>query len=507
MLMLLCITINTHAQLSSSDAAKAMGRGINMGNTFDAPSETAWGNPAVTASNFDDYKNAGFTCVRIPITWDTHTAATSPYAINATWLNRIEQVVDWGLSRGLVIIINAHHEAWLKTDTAYASLSTKARFDSIWSQIAVRFHNKSDSLLFEVINEPYPLSSAYVNDLNARVISIMRKTNPTRIILFSGNNWSNSADLLAAAIPQDNFLIGYYHSYDPYPFGLIGTGSYGSMGDISTTAQKFYQVSSWSSQHSIPVVISEFGAIDTSKYNSRMCYYATVTQKALYYHVPFIAWEDGGDFKIYNRTQHTWNEVKDILIHTYKESPNKLAISTYADSSIKIQWHNNTTNDSGIVVERRVDNGSFIPFAQLTATDSTFIDSSTSKGKTYYYRLSMHLNDSSLLLQSYPVMIAIPLSTTSVASLNTPLHFQLYNNYPNPFNPSTTISFQLAQRSHVTLKIYDIIGRAVATVFSGELEAGDYTRQWNASAFSSGVYFYRLEAGSFVDVKKMILLK
>src|SRR3989304_9555964 len=108
-LMLLCVTISIKAQLSRHDAAKAMGRGINMGNTLEPPGgEGTWGNPAAVASNFDDYKNAGFTCARLPITWDNHMAKTSPYQIDAAWLDRIEQIVDWGLSQKLMIVINAH---------------------------------------------------------------------------------------------------------------------------------------------------------------------------------------------------------------------------------------------------------------------------------------------------------------------------------------------------------------------------------------------------------------
>jgi hypothetical protein len=503
-LMLFYVTIYTHAQLSPRDAAKAMARGINMGNTFDAPSETAWGNPTVVASNFDDYKKAGFTCVRLPITWDTHTATTPPYTINATWLNRIEQVIDWGLNRGLMIIINAHHETWLKA--AYTP-AHKERFDSIWSQLATRFQNKSDSLLFEVINEPNGLTIANVNDLNARIISIMRKTNPTRIVLFSGYEWSNSYDLTAAAIPNDSLLIGYYHSYDPYPFGLVGTGTYGSTADINGTILKFNQVSSWSSQHNIPVVLSEFGAIDTSKYNSRMCYYGTVTQQALLHNVPFDAWEDGGDFKFYNRTQHTWNEIKDILIHTYKESPNNLSVSASANTSINIQWKNNTTENDSIVIERKENpNGAFVSFATVGPTTSMFIDTTTSEGTAYYYRLSLNIKDS-IIAQSYPIMMTAQASVTSVTKENAPLHFQLSNNYPNPFNPSTTISFQLPQRLYVILKVYDVIGREVTTIYSGELKAGSYTRQWNAAAFSSGVYFYRLQAGTYSQTKRLILVK
>jgi hypothetical protein len=85
--------------------------------------------------------------------------------------------------------------------------------------------------------------------------------------------------------------------------------------------------------------------------------------------------------------------------------------------------------------------------------------------------------------------------------------FNLSQNYPNPFNPSTTIAFTLPSRSFVTLKIFDILGRELATIVSEELPAGNYTRQWNASNMSSGVYFYRLEAGSSTQTKKLILLK
>ncbi|HVN48939.1 MAG TPA: glycoside hydrolase family 5 protein, partial [Bacteroidota bacterium] len=418
------MTTTANAQLTPQAAAQALGRGINIGNTFDAPSETAWGNPALTASNFDDYKNAGFTSVRIPITWDTHTSGTTPYSINKTFLDRIDTVVSWGLKRGLMIIINTHHESWIKDDSAYANPSKRARFDSIWSQIATRFQNRSDSLLFEIINEPTisatdTLSAANVNDLNAKALSVIRQTNPHRIVLFSGNHWSNSAELLAAAIPQDNYLIGYYHSYDPYPFGLLGTGTFGSMGDISAIAQKFNQVASWSSQHTVPAVLSEYGAIDTSDYNSRMCYYATVAQKALFYNVPFMAWEDGGDFKFYDRTQHTWTEVKDVIIHTYKESPNFLVISFNGASSVTLQWRNNTADDSGIVVERKVNNGNFADFAQLASTATSFNDSTATAGNSYYYRLRTNVKDS-IIVESYPMMITIPNSTSSVVQTAAP---------------------------------------------------------------------------------------
>ena len=88
-----------------------------------------------------------------------------------------------------------------------------------------------------------------------------------------------------------------------------------------------------------------------------------------------------------------------------------------------------------------------------------------------------------------------------------PMFFGLSQNYPNPFNPATTISFSLPTGSFVSLKVFDLIGREVAIIVSQELFAGTYTRQWNATNMSSGIYFYRLQAGSFTETKKLILLK
>jgi Secretion system C-terminal sorting domain len=88
-----------------------------------------------------------------------------------------------------------------------------------------------------------------------------------------------------------------------------------------------------------------------------------------------------------------------------------------------------------------------------------------------------------------------------------PKGFSLSQNYPNPFNPMTTISFDLLSRTFISLKIFDLLGRAVSTIVSGELGAGSYTRQWNATNMPSGIYFYRLQAGPFSETRKLLLLK
>ncbi len=88
-----------------------------------------------------------------------------------------------------------------------------------------------------------------------------------------------------------------------------------------------------------------------------------------------------------------------------------------------------------------------------------------------------------------------------------PRQFVLSQNYPNPFNPSTTISFSLPSKSFVSLKVFDMLGREVTTIVSEEMSAGNYSRQLNATTMSSGVYFYRLQAGSFNETKKLVLLR
>jgi hypothetical protein len=107
-----------------------------------------------------------------------------------------------------------------------------------------------------------------------------------------------------------------------------------------------------------------------------------------------------------------------------------------------------------------------------------------------------------LIAYSYDPITGIEDNAASV-----PTYYVLRQNYPNPFNPSTTIEFTIPKTGFVTLIIYDILGKKVATLVSETLTAGSYEYQWDASGLASGVYFYRLEAGQFSQTKKLLLLR
>jgi hypothetical protein len=111
------------------------------------------------------------------------------------------------------------------------------------------------------------------------------------------------------------------------------------------------------------------------------------------------------------------------------------------------------------------------------------------------------------IAQVIPLIGSTDPNFTSVETEDRLMDYSLSQNYPNPFNPSTVISYQLPVISSVTLKVYDILGREVATLVNEEKPAGSYEVQFDASGLTSGIYFYQLNAGQYSETKKMILLK
>ncbi|MBI4427934.1 MAG: T9SS type A sorting domain-containing protein [Ignavibacteriales bacterium] len=124
----------------------------------------------------------------------------------------------------------------------------------------------------------------------------------------------------------------------------------------------------------------------------------------------------------------------------------------------------------------------------------------------YYLDLAMTLNDT-LRFEEINNIKAFLVTSVLELSSSLPRSYELGQNYPNPFNPSTEIQFSLPQKSHVTLTIFDLLGREVATLVSEQLSAGSYSTRWDAAGMPSGVYFYRLTTDGFVETKKLILMR
>ncbi len=392
------------AQISPQEAIKQMQKGINLGNTHEPPTEAGWNNPKAQEYYFDLYKAAGFDCVRIPVRYDGYTGKTPPYKISDYWLNRIEEVAEWGLKRGLFIVINTHHDDWIKSSYTDAN---KARFDSIWSQIAVKFKDKPEKLIFEIINEPHGLTKIQNDDLHARVLSIIRKTNPTRLVIFQGHNWGGSDELITAAIPNDPYVFGSFHSYDPYLFGLEGQGTWGTASDYNQLENKFKTVYNWSVKNNIPVFLGEFGSLSKCEFNSRMRHYRAYVELSQKYGFACMAWDDGGDFRIMERQQKSWNELKDILIYTSAKSPVP-SVKVFRDSIILLNWVNRVSDNDSIIIQRRTGSSqNYINLAKLKSDAIAFEDVKPAMNQTYTYRVIAHYHDTTGLY-SQPVQVFFP---------------------------------------------------------------------------------------------------
>lgn len=182
--------------------------------------------------------------------------------------------------------------------------------------------------------------------------------------------------------------------------------------------------------------------------------------------------------------------------------------ASISNESVDLSWVTATElNNRGFEVERSIENNSkrteyekigFVDGYGTTASQQvySFSDKQVSQPGRYFYRLKQVDYDGSF-----------EYSTELAVDVNKPLVFNLDQNYPNPFNPSTTIKYSVPVTEHVTIKVFDILGNEVTTLVNEQKEAATYEITFDASQLSSGVYFYKINAGSFSDTKKLMLMK
>jgi hypothetical protein len=190
--------------------------------------------------------------------------------------------------------------------------------------------------------------------------------------------------------------------------------------------------------------------------------------------------------------------------------PVELTFFTAAASArgVELQWKTATeVNNAGYVIEKANLSSNSLPIrwskvgyieghGTTNAPHSYSFSDKPGSGK-YQYRLKQIDRDGKF---EYSKEVEVTIVTT-------PTVFALSQNYPNPFNPSTVIGYSIASASHVVLKVYDLLGREVAVLVNDQMQPGNYTATFDASRLSSGVYCYRLDAGSFSDVKRLSVMK
>ena len=342
--------------------ARELGLGWNMGNQLDAinngvSNETCWGNPEATQATFDGVKAAGFTSVRIPVTWEGHIGAAPDYQIDDAWMNRVYEVVGYARNAGLNVILNTHHDEdhgegyWqnLKgaVDNAATNKQVKEEIAAVWSQIAEKFKEEGDYLMLESFNELIYGKDAWdigsnaqkkadvINEWNQVFVDAVRATggnNATRWLGVPGYA-ANPRYLQYFKLPDDSArkTMVDYHCYDPYDY-TIGDKQLPNWGHTSTSYPKgeeeikelFNSLYTKYIANNIPIYMGEFGCSFRSQSDAKAWAYFNyyleyVVKAAKTFGIPAFLWDNGGSDGAGKEKHHYINHGTGQYYSTSKE--------------------------------------------------------------------------------------------------------------------------------------------------------------------------------------------
>ena len=310
---------------TSHEINELLGKGINLGNALEAPSEGEWG-MTIEKEYFALIKDAGFQSVRIPIRWSAHTSVNSPYSIDKEFLQRVDQVVGWALDQDLAVIINIHHFNELMDEPN----QQKQKFLSIWNQVARHFKDHSEFVLFEILNEPHSNLTANIwNSFLEDAINTVRQSNPNRVLLAGTAPWGGFDGIRDLKLPKaDEQIIVTVHYYNPFQFTHQGAEWVGDNADnwlgttwTATDDQKrdvdsdFDKINQWANENNRPVHIGEFGAYSKAPEASRVIWTRSIREAAEKREFSWAYWEFGAGFGVYDREKEQWkSELLNALI-------------------------------------------------------------------------------------------------------------------------------------------------------------------------------------------------
>ncbi|WP_024860388.1 cellulase family glycosylhydrolase [Ruminococcus flavefaciens] len=366
---------------------KDMRLGWNLGNTMDAIDDTGWvgsemgietcwnGGYKTSKKMIDTVKAAGFRTVRIPVSWHNHVDGS--YQISKQWMDRVQEIVDYAIDDGMYVILNVHHDndaKYMYPDTAHYDQSKKY-MTTVWSQIADRFKEYDDKLIFETMNEPRLIGHQNewwinpsnadcidaiktINKLNQDCLDTIRKSggnNSTRYVAVPGYDCSvDGATNENFQIPNDsaqNRLIVAVHAYLPYGFALAEESDSQSVSkfnintDTSEINQAFDKVYQKYTSKGIPVYVGEYGAREKgNNVQDRVDCAAYFTAYASSVGVTCCWWDDIS-FMLLDRSNCTWKRPEIVA-----------AINKYARGSAESTIVTSVTNPNEVVTTTTMAN-------------------------------------------------------------------------------------------------------------------------------------------------------
>lgn len=321
--------------ITSAQIVEDMKIGWVLGNSLDCydedtskivgSAETYWGNPVTTKAMIDKVKSSGFNAVRIPVSWTNHIDENNQ--IDAEWLARVKEVVDYVIDDGMYAIVNVHHDDYTWLNPTYVDQPTvEQRLTAIWETLSEEFKSYDYHLLFEGLNEPRVIGGTdewtcgteeerdVINQLEQTFVDTVRKSggnNKYRTLIVTTHSASiDETSISSLIVPNDDRVIVSIHYYFPYDF--VGNESdvntWGTDEDKANLDKGFKLLSDTFVSKGIPVIIGEFGTVDKDNDDARANYFNYYIQSAKSYGITCFVWDNNGDFGLLDRTSNLWND-------------------------------------------------------------------------------------------------------------------------------------------------------------------------------------------------------
>jgi len=307
--------------LTATIAGAGMGRGVNLGQMFESTQHPRTLEAA--KAKIDAYYARGFRNLRIPVTWtepvggDLLVGDPTVGDVNRDHprLAVIESVVDYALTKpDLYVVLNAHHEKALKTESRSAVL------ERLWQDITDIFQTRSNRLLFEILNEPHkddtsPMPAADLRLMTGLAYAKIRAVDPYRIVIIGGNQWFAAAEvpvvwtqLDEVGSGADKYLMAEFHHYNPWTFCGDNQGTYDDPWTDMQMSSPMQTMKNWADTvgGGMPVYIGEWGVGWQSVYptmtcnNIRLWYEQFDSVQASSFGQPTAVWDDGGWFRVFS---------------------------------------------------------------------------------------------------------------------------------------------------------------------------------------------------------------